>query len=121
MQPITVVVAPTAESTRLLAMAGPHELLRAKLGPASQVHRWAASTLLEGLSLWHQEPLRVVLYAESEAISSPLMLTDGLGFGYQTFHFDIEVVDRRPVSGAQRLRGIGDFRDLRDLAYRVMP
>jgi hypothetical protein len=121
MQPITVVIAPTAESTRLLAMAGAHEMLRAKLGPTSHVHRWAASTLLEGLSLWHQEPLRVVLYAESEAISSPLMLTDGLGFGYQTFHFDIEVVDRRPITAAQRLRGVGDFRDLRDIASRVTP
>jgi hypothetical protein len=121
MQPMTVVVAPTAESTRLLAMAGPHEMLRAKLGPAAHVHRWAASTLLEGLALWHQEPLRVVLYAESEAIASPLMLTDGLGFGYQTFHFEIEVVDRRPSSDAQRLRGVGDFRDLREIAQRVVP
>ncbi len=121
MDPITVVVAPTAESTRLLAMCGPHEMLRARLGPPSHVHRWAASTLLEGLSLWHQEPLRVVLFAESEAISLPLMLTDGLGFGDRTLHFDVEVVDRRPVTGAQRLRGIGDFRDLRDIAHRVMP
>lgn len=119
--PITVVMAPTHESTRLLGMCGPHEILRAKLGPPALVHRWAASTLLEGLALWYQEPLRVVLFAESEAILSPLMLTDGLGLGDRTFHFEVEVIDHSRVPGAERLRGVGDFRDLRELAQRFVP
>lgn len=119
--PITVVVSPTLESTRLLGMCGPDEILRAKLGPASHVHRWAASTLLEGLALWYQEPLRVVLCADSEAIASPLMLTDGLGLGDRTFHFEVEVVDRRRVPGAERLRGIADFSDLRPFCQQFRP
>jgi len=112
---ITIIVAPTVESTRVLGMCGSDEILRAKLGPPSHVHRWAASTLLEGLALWYQEPVRVVLCAESDAIALPLMLTDGLGFGDRTFHFEVEVVDHGHVPGAQRLGGIADFRDLRSL------
>lgn len=119
--PITVVMAPARESTRLLGMCGPDEILRAKLGPAAHVHRWAASTLLEGLALWYQEPLRVVLCAESEAIASPLMLTDGLGLGDRTLHFEVEVVDRRPLPHAQRLRGIADFADLRPFCQQFRP
>ncbi len=119
--PIRVIMVPTHESTRILAMSGPHEILRAKLGSPHHVHRWAASTLLEGLALWHQEPLRAVLCAESEAFLSPLMLTDGLGLGDRTMHFDVEVIDRGRVPGAERIGGVADFRDLRDLALRYVP
>lgn len=110
---LTVVVAPTSEATRLLMLDGPDELLRARLGAPSQVHRAAAPTLLEGLALWHQEPLRVVLCVESDLHSSVLDLSDGFGFGYQTLHYEVEVVERDRRRRGQRLRGVADFGDLR--------
>jgi len=74
---ITVAIGATCEVTRLVVMReaqGAREVLRARLGPPSQVHRLAAPLLLESLALWYQQPVRVVLCAESDAISSALQL-----------------------------------------------
>jgi len=112
---ITVAIGATCEVTRLVAMReawGTREVLRARLGPPSQVHRWAAPLLLESLALWYQQPVRVVLSAESDAISSALQLSDGFGFGYRTLHY--EVVWRRS-RGAELRGGPDAFRALRRL------
>lgn len=115
---ITVTIVPTFESTRILATTGPDEILKARLGPPSQAHRFAAATLLEGLSLWFQRPLRVVLSAESEAFSSGLGLSDGFGFGAKTVHYEVEVVERKPKRRGARIEGVGDFHDVRQLRLR---
>jgi len=52
-----------------------------------------------------------VVYAEGS--SSALGLCDGLGFGNQTVHFEVEVVDPR-----RRPRRLATFRDLRQLELR---
>lgn len=107
---ITVAIAVRYEETRLLAMRGPREVLRARLGPPSQVHRWAAPLLLESLALWYQRPVRVVLCAESDAISSALHLSDGFGFGDRTLHYDVAWCRSR---GAELRGGPDAFRALR--------
>ncbi len=71
-------------------------------------------TLLEGLSLWLQRPLSVVLCADAEETSSALGLCDGFGIGRETLHYEVEVVDPR-----RRRHGLGSFRDLRQLSLRA--
>lgn len=77
------------------------------------MHPRSAPTLLEGLALWLQRPLSVVLCAADEDDSSALGLSDGFGFGHQSVHYDVEV-----VNPAQRLAGLGSFADLRRLRLR---
>jgi hypothetical protein len=112
---ITVTLAPEATRVRIL-MTGPEgEMMRAVLGPASCMHRRAAATLLEGLSLWHQQPLSVVLVADDQLAGSEMGLFDALGFGARTLHYQVGIAVRgghRP----RRLGGMGNFRDLRQLA-----
>lgn len=109
---IRVAVAPTFNSTFLLATAARgNEILKARLAPPSQIHRWAATTLLEGLSLWCQRPLSVVLCADEGAASSGLQLSDGFGFGHKSVFYDVEVLVRPGPGGP-------DFRQLRRLCRR---
>lgn len=115
--PITVTIVPEPRRVRLLATTGGTDLLKAVLGPADKTHPRAAATLLEGLALWHQQPLSVVLYADEVDNGSALALCDALGFGQRTLHYEVDV-----VSGALRgrrhgrLTGVGDFRDVRQLS-----
>ncbi len=90
---ITVAIAATYEETRLLARRGARDVLRARLPASARAHRWAAPMLLEALAAWCQQPLRVVLYAESEALSSGLQLTDDLGFGRCTLCYEVELLE----------------------------
>lgn len=115
--PITVTIAPEPGRVRLLATAGPSDILKATLGPANQAHPRAAATLLEGLALWHQRPLSVVLYVADKDNGSALELYDGLGFGRKTIHYDVGVVTASLRNRRRRtLTGVGDFRDLRQLS-----
>jgi len=112
-----VVLSPTAKWTRLLVSQGPDELLRAILPPPSQVrHERAASTLLEGLSLWLDRRLAVALSVDAREAGFCLGLTDELGLGVQSVFYRVEVAerDRRRRRGT-RIRGVGDFADLRQL------
>lgn len=116
MEKIMVTIAPERDRTRILVMRGPDEIVRAVLGPASQTHPRAAATLLEGLALWHQRALSVVLYVEETSCSSGLELYDGLGFGHRSVHYDVGVAVREHRRRGARLGGFGDFRELRALS-----
>lgn len=106
---------PTRETTRLYLTLGGRELLRAVLPPPGPcLHPRSAPSLLEGLALWLQHPLSVVLCAAEGDASSALGLSDGFGFGYETVHYDVEVVDP-----TQRCRGLGSFSDLRRLQLQL--
>jgi hypothetical protein len=71
---------PTRETTRLYLTLGGRELLRAVLPPPGpSLHPRSAPTLLEGLALWLQRPVSVVLCAADEDDSSALGLSDGFG------------------------------------------
>lgn len=113
--PITVTIAPDPARVRLLATRGSNDILKAVLAPATNTHPRAAATLLEGLALWYQQTLSVVLCADDAGDSSALGLCDRLGFGSRQLHYDIGIATpirrRRPPLG-----GFGDFRDLRQLS-----
>jgi hypothetical protein len=109
---------PTQQTTRLYLTLGGNELLRAVLpavlpAPGTWMHPRSAPILLEGLALWLQRPLSAVLYAADGDDSSALGLSDGFGFGYETVHYEVEVVDR-----SRRGRRLGSFADLRQLQLR---
>jgi hypothetical protein len=116
MDPITVTIAPERGQVRILARSGPHDLLKAILGPFAASHPRAATTLLEGLALWHQQRLAVVLCADEESDGSALGLCDGLGYGRASLHYDVGLACpvRRPRR--RRIQGLGDFSDLRQLS-----
>ena len=94
MQPkVQVTMSAEPERTRVLmtdSFQGP-DILKAVLPPASQSHPRAAVTLLEGLSLWHQKPLCVVLCVDERQLGSSesLCLYDALGQGVQQVHFEV--------------------------------
>jgi hypothetical protein len=113
MNSITVVLAAEPTRVRMLVRQGRRDVLKAVLGPAGQAHPRAATTLLEGLALWHQQQLGVVLCAEEPSTGCTLGLCNALGFGVQNVHYEVGVAHL----GARHrtLAGIGDFSDLRQL------
>jgi hypothetical protein len=116
MERIQVTIAPEADRVRILATADQGDLLKAVLGPARACHPRAAATLLEGLALWHQRPLSVVLCADDSGHSSALDLHDALGVGERTLHYEVAVAFHpRGHRRRRSLSGLGDFRDLRQL------
>lgn len=120
MNPMVVTIAPEIDRTRILMMSEGRDVLKAVLGPAIRAHSKAASTLLEGLALWHQTSLSVVLCADEQDRSNGLYLCDALDFGRKTLHYEVGVaVADRPGRRRDRrvLGGLGHFRDLRQLAF----
>ena len=117
----TVVMIPSSARTRVLVTAGPDELLRAILPAPSQLqHERATLAFLESLALWLNAKLHVVLSVDAKEAGCCLGLTDEFGMGVRSLFFDVEVRDRRTRRRrGQRIRGIGDFADLRQL--RLMP
>jgi hypothetical protein len=113
---ITATIAPDHNQTRLLILQGTNELLRARLAPPTQTHPRAAATLLEGLALWYQCPLSVVLCVDDTLNSSSLGLCDALGFGRRTLHYEVGIAVRDRRRTPHRIGGLGDFRELRRFA-----
>lgn len=113
----TVILIPAVARTRVLVTAGPDELLRAVLPPPSQLqYERATIAFLESLALWLNAKLHVVLSVDAREAGCCLGLTDELGLGVRSLFFEVEVRDRRTRRRrGQRIRGIGDFTDARQL------
>lgn len=117
MQQPVVTISPELTQTRILMVDNGEDVLKAILPSARSIHPKAATTLLEGLALWYQRRLSVVLNVqEQESSCDTLMLCDALGYGIRQLHFDTGVVHRD--SRRRTLKGLGDFRDLRNLYLR---
>lgn len=104
---------PTPTETRLFLTCGEEEVLRSVLPAPTGCHPRAAPTVCEGLALWLGSPLSVVLCAADEERLCALGLSDGLGLGTKTMHYDVEVIDPR-----RRRTRLRSFRDLQQLALR---
>ena len=112
MENTLVTIAACPRQTRMLVTQGPDELLRAVLPGAPRIrHPQAVTTVLQGLSLWLDQRLCVVLSVDEPEGSLCLGLTDTLGFGHDTLHYQVREVARAHRRG-RRLRGVGDFRQL---------
>ncbi len=106
----------TPAATTLLVRNGNHDLLKARFEPHCG-HPRALLTLLEGLSLWQGQPLRVALSVDDECLMgrSSMLFGDELWPGEsQLVQFDL-VHHARP----KRLGCVGDFRAVRKLANEV--
>jgi hypothetical protein len=111
-----LLLAPSA--TKILVTRDGTEISRAVLGPRLQMHRQAAVRLLEGLALWFQRTVRVVLCVDDRCAGSDRSLMDAFGVGMTRLHDEVDIV----VLCSERRRamwrgGHGDFGDLR-LALR---
>ncbi len=83
--------------TRLLLTEGPDELMRANLPPPSCVYyERTVAIFLEGLSMWLDHKLHVVLSVDAREASYCLGLTDNLGVGERHVFFDVDVKLGRP-------------------------
>jgi hypothetical protein len=114
---ITVTIAPERQRVRMLARTSTEDVLKAVLGPAQSTHPRAAATLLEGLSLWYQQALSVVLVAAEPSDGSTLGLCDGLGLGQRSVHYDVGIAAALGRGRRRTIGGLGDFRDLRQLSF----
>ncbi len=113
----TLNISVSATQTRVLLTHGIDELMRANLPPPSCVlYERAVTTFIEGLSLWLDQRVQVVLSVAAQDASFCLGLTDELGVGHRRvfFHVAVALRNRRRRRGA-RIRGLGDFSDLRKL------
>jgi hypothetical protein len=117
-EPIMVTIKASSSETALLVKQGPDELMIARLGPGSFAHKRALPALMEALALWFQSRIYVVLCAQTEEAASSTGLVDGLGCGLGTLHFEVDVLLPGPRRAGTRLRGLGDFRELRREAGR---
>jgi hypothetical protein len=114
MERIRVTISTEQNRVRMLATTFRGDILKAVLGPITAAHPRAVSTFLEGLSLWHQRPLSIALYAEKSADSFVDLLYEQLGFGERQLHYAVEVVRARRVH-RHLISGLGNFRDLRQI------
>jgi hypothetical protein len=97
MERYTVAMFPTRKRTRVILSQGERVLLRASLpAPENLRHERAVMTLLEGLALWIDTRLDVVLCADAERASFCLGLTDELGRGMGSIFFTVDVVHPEP-------------------------
>lgn len=110
--------------TRVLITQGHTDICKAILPPSSSAHPRATTTLLEGLSLFLNERLCVVLCVDEHSAScGSLGLLDALGYGGQNVFYEVGVAargsraERRRAERALQLPGSGDFRDLRQLTW----
>src|SRR5262249_10720709 len=115
MESYKLVLSPSAKWTRVLLTHGPDELLLSILPPPSQVRpERAAMTFLEGLALWLDTTLPVVLSVDAEQASFCLGLTDEMGLGIRSVFYRVEVREQKAHSRrGTRIRGVGNFGDLR--------
>jgi hypothetical protein len=116
MAPYTLTLSLSQTRSRLLLQEGPDEILKAYLpGCHSMQHPKALLNWLEGLALWLNQPLLVVVSAIDLDALSFLGLTDDFGIPCKNLFFTVRVVEKAERHLGKRVKGIGNFTDLRQL------
>lgn len=110
--------------TRVLITQGKTDIGKVVLPPSRSAHPRATATLLEGLSLFLNERLCVVLCVDEHSASCGSHgLLDALGYGERSLFYEVGVAarlsraERRRAERALHLPGGGGFRDLRQLTW----
>jgi hypothetical protein len=115
---IWVAIHPRGSETRVLATeAAGRPLLKARL-TSQPWHQRALPSLLEALALWQSRPVHAVLVAGDLDASSVTSLCPDLAAEHaRTPLYTLDVVEgrRRSARRSDRIDGLGDFRDLRQL------
>jgi len=118
MESIWMGIAPNATSTRVLAMAGPHDtLLKARLS-RSPSHPRAMATLLEAIALWQGRTIRAALCADArlDGSDSSLFRETFADVGGPLYTLDwIPARGRGHRARRRDITGMGEFADLRQL------
>jgi hypothetical protein len=112
-------VRPGPDRTRLLVQDGPLAILKARL-PEVPRHPRALETLAEGVALWYGRPLYAALgvAAEDALCVSPHWHATVEGLTRTPLvTIDLVIGPPRPPRGADRLAGLGDFADVRQLQF----
>lgn len=108
-----MIVAPSPSETRLLMTINGHEILKAALPQSYNSDLRALPRILEGLALWTQQRVSVVLVAGEAVNSSCGAIYEALE-ETSSLHYEVGVAvregRRRP---RQRIRGVANFRDLK--------
>lgn len=116
MESIWMGIAPSPTSTRVIAMAGPHDtILKAQLATDPR-HPRALATLLEAVALWQGHPVRAALCADARGLSCDSNIcreafSDDGGALYSVVWVPAGAHRRR----RHRLHGLGNFQDLERL------
>ena len=118
MESIWMGIAPNATSTRVLAMAGPHDtILKARLS-RSPAHPRAMATLLEAIALWQGQSIRAALCADARpgGSDSSLFRETFTDVGGPLYTLDwIPAPERGRRARRRDISGMGEFADLRRL------
>jgi hypothetical protein len=110
MDPYCLLLEPSGSRTRLVLTQGPREGPRAVLPPLTHVrHGRAVTTLLEGLALWLDAPVRVALCADASGTTSWLGLTDARGSGTRGVFHEVQLLAPRGKRQAGRAHALGDW------------
>ena len=119
MKSIWVGIHPQRDSTRVLVMSpGAETLLKAHLLPHPSSRR-ALSALLEAIALWQGMPVRAALVVGGQGASAfkESLCRDSFPDFGNSLLYSLEYVDiLRPPRRREGITGMGDFRDLRQLA-----
>ena len=110
----TVFLKTSPRSTKILVRLADDEVLKAVLLPTATPHPRVLPTLLEAMALWYQTPVHAVLCATEEASWCRLGLLDDLCLSADTVHYTVELRQRQRER-RQRIAGLGNFDDLRQL------
>jgi hypothetical protein len=120
MEPYTLLLVPSSSHTRLMLLKGVSEQLRAVLPPLTQVRQpRAVTTLLEGLALWADTRVRVVLCANATACTYWLGLTDAKGRGARGVFYEVQVVAPQDKRQSAQVHAFGDFEDMQQLSMEL--
>ncbi len=117
MESIWMGIAPSSQTTRVIAMAGPGDtILKAQLALEPK-HPRAMATLLEAIALWQGQPVRAALCADALGLSFDSNLcreafSDEGGALYSVVWVPADGHHRRR---RDHLQGLGNFRDLERL------